>query len=1282
MTCPSCQATYNLDERRIPPGGAKLKCTKCQTVFPIQGGTAPDTVPLPASTNPPLPPRKPPEAALPLPGTARTSTASAAQAAPPVSMTTGVIPLPSLGLPSEGALPRLTPSAPESRQESLSMTTGVIPLPAMPAPPVPAGHAVPPLPAAPRASERTVVFPLPKEVAAPTVPLPGPANTPVPAGPVAPPGVPARPTLTRPVAPPTPPPVLAAQAPVAAPPAEPASPPAQQAPPAPAADLDFADAWDAAPDASADRPSFGEVELEGGNANATDFPLPEDFVPAQPGGFAWDAPAFPPPSPEPVVPTAPPSPKPAAKAPAGTPAVDPLEFDPSAPPQEELEADLSAPLPRAAPQKEPEPEDGLEMLGFLDEAAKESKGKRAKASRFHVRRRSGKVFGPFDVGVIAKMLEDGQLLGNEDVSTDTETWVPLGSVPGFAAVMQRLVARPEAPTPAPGTPTPSEPSTPADLERLRQVYEGRMAVVSSMVDSDAEQTRRRKLLQLGGLAAGALLLLAAGASLGFTRYGAFGLTWLFPAHLKAGSAEAARFAAAEKTVGQGSYAALKGARPQLEGLLAQKEVPEVRALWVQVVSQLERLYASGQSGDAARLAAALNGPVALLGQHDVQRVKAKANVALSAHQPDAALAELSNGPAGDVEVALLRAEALLQKNQAAAAVQLLEPLSKTAHSARVWHALGLARLAKGDAAGADAAFAQALAVDATHLSSALERANLALTKGNDGPAALALLAPALEPKALGTLAPAEQARALTLQGLALLATDDADRGLEVLERATKADPTSALARGALARAYLAKHDLEKALPLLAEASQKDPQNAALAEALVTALLALGRPGEAQTAVTAALARLPGDARLLLLSGQVNETLDRLGEAESRYTQALAADPKNPDPSLALGRFFLRFRRNSEARAQFDALAQRLPDDPRVLVGLGDLAMADGDVARARTEYEKATAADPKFAAAWLGQSKVAIEQQRWADARTDAERALALDANVPDGRLQRGLALWKLKDLSGALKEMEAARPSSGNLKVNVAVGAVLLEQGDLRGAESALNQALRVEPSNPEANFYVAQVHAARLEWTGAIESMRAALDRVPQRASYHYEMGKIYLGAKKVPEAIEAWKTAVKLNPKYAEAWVAIGQAEQEAQAYDDAIAAYEGGLAADPSRSVLLVAMGDCYAQTNRWVEAAARYQQALRADPKLPGVYYRLARAYAEQGDQTRALPFYVKSTVVDPSNALAFYHLGYAYKERGRRREAIAAFKAFLQKSPKAKERQEVEDEILDLQGGR
>ncbi|MFP2933606.1 zinc-ribbon domain-containing protein, partial [Pyxidicoccus sp. 3LG] len=36
VSCPSCQTNYNIDDKRIPPGGAKLKCARCQTTFPIK----------------------------------------------------------------------------------------------------------------------------------------------------------------------------------------------------------------------------------------------------------------------------------------------------------------------------------------------------------------------------------------------------------------------------------------------------------------------------------------------------------------------------------------------------------------------------------------------------------------------------------------------------------------------------------------------------------------------------------------------------------------------------------------------------------------------------------------------------------------------------------------------------------------------------------------------------------------------------------------------------------------------------------------------------------------------------------------------------------------------------------------------------------------------------------------------------------------------------------------------------------------------------------------------
>ena len=53
ITCPTCLTKFNLDDDRIPEGGAKVRCSKCGLVFPIQK---------PSSIEPASPPDKTPPA--------------------------------------------------------------------------------------------------------------------------------------------------------------------------------------------------------------------------------------------------------------------------------------------------------------------------------------------------------------------------------------------------------------------------------------------------------------------------------------------------------------------------------------------------------------------------------------------------------------------------------------------------------------------------------------------------------------------------------------------------------------------------------------------------------------------------------------------------------------------------------------------------------------------------------------------------------------------------------------------------------------------------------------------------------------------------------------------------------------------------------------------------------------------------------------------------------------------------------------------------------------------
>ena len=55
VSCQSCSSVLNIDDNKIPAGGARIKCPICQTIFPVRpggvGSPASNAVPLPGSSS-------------------------------------------------------------------------------------------------------------------------------------------------------------------------------------------------------------------------------------------------------------------------------------------------------------------------------------------------------------------------------------------------------------------------------------------------------------------------------------------------------------------------------------------------------------------------------------------------------------------------------------------------------------------------------------------------------------------------------------------------------------------------------------------------------------------------------------------------------------------------------------------------------------------------------------------------------------------------------------------------------------------------------------------------------------------------------------------------------------------------------------------------------------------------------------------------------------------------------------------------------------------------------
>lgn len=1289
ITCPTCQTVYNLDDKKIPVGGATLKCSRCQASFPVKkvsatAATEVGAVPLPGG---------------PIAGGARATMAFGAAVplpgGPGPAAAPGPIPLP--GTQGAGPFPLAPPAGGSgfdmppldneptrvavSYDQVVAASGGAVPLPGgSPATsddgsPVPLpgdGSGLPP----PDADAFAAAEPPPMvgetdfDFDAPPPPSPqGPTDFGIDG---APPEVAAPPAdfgmdfdIPAPPAPapePVPTEVEGSSVTVserlAAPPEEPGATVGHRMPGT--GDIDFGDApAEPAPEAAAapasTDPDFLDLDLGASAKTETGPALPME-----------------------------PPPAPAAEPATAAPGIDALEFDPTAG-KDSREADLSK-LTQPASAK-----DDLELLDFIDDAAKDVPGaKPAKkaAVRYQVRRKSGKVFGPFDEDALAKMLGAGQLLGSEDVSSDATHWVPIGSVPAFGGVIQKLMESPLAAPTAPGGAAVSEEQKRASVERLKSIYGDRMAAVAIVEQTAGSNLvlRLKKRLPIVVALMGVLAIAGVGVYLGFTPYGFFGMRKLFPKSLKPGTPAHAKFVESRKILWGDSHAAYQKTLAAAQQTLAADEaLVEARALFVQAAWALERRYRAGLGhlSRAERYLAELE----VSSRDHPEVLKARAAKALAQGgdvelRPGLETAGLR--AADDPEFHFLLAESHLKSRDASRAQAALDKAEKVAPNlARTAHLAAAVKGLAGDAAAALELYQAALARDPQHLSSAIDAAVLLIAQDRHDEAD-ALIATPLAGGANPLLAPSERAQAHVLRGMVLATRRKPGDAAAEFQLALKADPDSAPAKAAYGRFLLTRRDFAEASKLFRAAYQAAPTQIEYVEGLVRALVGVGNFKDAAAVLGEVSQKLPGNARVAFLNGHVAEAADKVDDIESNYLAAAKADPALVAANLALGTYYLGSRRFDDAARQLAEAVKKAPKRPEVHSALGDLAVARRDLAAAAAAYDEALKLDPGFASAHLGRGQVLFQKDDVPAARTAFETALANDPFVPGGRLKFGTLLWRVGAHAEAEKELEAARAMTPrDADTLMRLGAVQYALGKHAEALKTLDAALNLDATNADTYFYKALAHHEKHESLLAIDVMKLAVDRAPRNPEYLTQMGNILFRADRFPEAVEKWDAAVKIKPDHAPALIALAGGYSDQGEYNRAVEFYDRALKVDPKRKDVVPLIGDALFRANKFQKAIDKFNQALKADPKQAALHFKLGRAYDEMAKRDKAIQYYERARKLDPANVQALYFLGYAYKDKRRHDEAIQAFKTYLKARPDGDDRKEIDDQIyfLENEGG-
>lgn len=943
------------------------------------------------------------------------------------------------------------------------------------------------------------------------------------------------------------------------------------------------------------------------------------------------------------------------------------------------------------------------LVDFIDQ-----QGPAAPSSRqlnYRIRRRSGRVFGPYDEATILGMLRKQELAGNEDASTDGEHWIPLSQVATFAEEIQALTAAAvgalgvsitrHAPAQNAGgnfdlpglkgldlpglqgmdLPAPKGGARPGgdslDLPGLKGVdlpglpgtdlpvpfgggaksggLSGGIDTADLMADIGISFSAET------GSAAGA----AATGGLDADPLSAAGLGTLAGTGAGAGQADALAVDLSVSTETRAKDAARRASRPA--GARKRKGSPLATLLFILALF-----------GALAITGGVFLGLATDYGWFGYKWVQAKLTQSPKP-QPQTQQAIVVPTAAGVPIEELIAKDSFLALQQAA---QNLAPrVSASAEDAAKFAYLH-ARLALMDQDPTSVPAGRAALLSAKEQAQSprglFATAAFDLVEGNCAAAFLGLK-PKVGEKPPEKAAP-ELSELLALAGYALGCGDKPQPELAAnfIDAALIANPRDPVALWAQSMLASNAGDYPTAAGYAQKILDFRPDNAR--GALLYALAEAHVP-RTEVDVSAAFKRAQDLGKSTLAPWQLAQTFlgqaiylrlqNKFEDAEAVGQKALDAAGLHPPTLRQLGNLALEMYSPALATKAFSKLVAANPDDADAIIGNARALAGTNDMLASYDLLERASKAAPKNAALayWLGW--VLLEMTKDADARKKFENAQSLDPSQAAPVMALVGMFLNVGDIDGAqlfLNNNRQKMASKQQAQLDLTQAEIHFAARKLREAAAALQKAKESGLDSAHARALRAVVLADLGKVSEAREQIELAFNSNPRDPWLLAKKGDFLLKQDDAKQALALFQQASKREPKKAVYHIKVAAAQLELNDYDSANDALKTASELAPKNPEVYYYQGLAVRPKDA-NKALQLLKQAEQMAPRVARYSLEIGRTFAQQATYLDAIDYYKSALLKDENMPQAHVELGRAYMELVRYGDARAEFEKALVAAP-------------------
>lgn len=229
--------------------------------------------------------------------------------------------------------------------------------------------------------------------------------------------------------------------------------------------------------------------------------------------------------------------------------------------------------------------------------------------------------------------------------------------------------------------------------------------------------------------------------------------------------------------------------------------------------------------------------------------------------------------------------------------------------------------------------------------------------------------------------------------------------------------------------------------------------------------------------------------------------------------------------------------------------------------------------------------------------------------------------------------------------------------------GAWLVEQGDLKCALAAFEEAVRLEPGSPQAHYNLGAARARAEQLPAAAAEFRLALKYKPGMTRAHNALGSLLMQMGKAAEAEAEFRQALRLDPNSVSALDHLARRFVAQHRYATAVRYWKRALTLEPDSPEMVLSMGAAAYQSGDPNESIRILTGLIKSQPDMKSAHLSLGDIHFHESQFREAADEYAAVVRLDLHDDAALKAEARALVAASLFREALAPAQEYVRRKP-------------------